>query len=315
MGARSLPIIVGGALRSGTTLVRRLLDSHSRIHCGPEIKFFRDFYGNYLNDDHAHVRLFASARKFGFPETELLALFGGAFVAMHERAATIAGKPRWADKNPENVLYLRDWHTLLPDGFLFVHVVRNPFDVLASLNEADFHRTVPTDFRGKVEMYRKFRQAGDAYCLAHVATSHTLSYEQLAAEPEKTVTALLGFLGEDYEPNILTEYAAPERGSGIEDPKVRKTLRIHTESVGRWRRDLSDEEHALAQEILAAEDMLEDAPRQPPSPPSPSPAGPAARVPPVGANAPRRLSLRRCPRQGARRSAAHRQARIQGHVR
>src|ERR1700686_4824682 len=99
----SRPIIVGGCHRSGTSLVRRLLNAHSRIHCGPEIKFFRDFYGDYPDDPLWPMRFMAPARTF-LPEAELLELFGRAFVAVHERAAVRAGKVRWADKTPENVL-------------------------------------------------------------------------------------------------------------------------------------------------------------------------------------------------------------------
>ena len=84
---RHLPIIVGGFYRSGTSLLRRLLDSHSHIHCGPEVKFFKDFYGDYLEDGLAHVRLFSTGRSLGVAEEEMLTIFGSAFIALHERAA------------------------------------------------------------------------------------------------------------------------------------------------------------------------------------------------------------------------------------
>lgn len=44
------PVVGGGCHRSGTSLVRRLLDAHPPIHCRPAVPFFRDFYGNYLGD-------------------------------------------------------------------------------------------------------------------------------------------------------------------------------------------------------------------------------------------------------------------------
>jgi len=96
------PIIVGGCYRSRTSLVRRLLNAHSRIHCGPEVKFFRDFAGDYLEDPIRHLRFMQSARAI-LPQAELLKVLGKAFVALHQRAAELACKPRWADKNPENV--------------------------------------------------------------------------------------------------------------------------------------------------------------------------------------------------------------------
>lgn len=58
------PIVVGGCYRSGTSLVRRLLDSHPCIHCGPEVKFFRDFYADYIDveDPISHLRFMVTAR-------------------------------------------------------------------------------------------------------------------------------------------------------------------------------------------------------------------------------------------------------------
>src|SRR6266700_7471909 len=100
MRRSSWPIVVGGCHRSGTSLVRRLLDSHSRIHCGPEVKFFRDFYGDYFDDPLDHLRFTRSARSL-LGEDELLEVVGRAFVLLHERAAHRAGKQRWADKVPE----------------------------------------------------------------------------------------------------------------------------------------------------------------------------------------------------------------------
>ena len=114
---RASPIIVGGCHRSGTSLVRRLLNAHSAIHCGPEVKFFRDFFGDYPDDTLKPFRFLATARSI-LPEDELLEIAGAAFVAIHERAARRAGKRRWADKAPENVLHLAEWRRILGDDWL-----------------------------------------------------------------------------------------------------------------------------------------------------------------------------------------------------
>lgn len=249
---QALPIIVGGFFRSGTSLVRRLLDAHSRIHCGPEIKFFRDFYGQYPKDDLAHARFFSTVRSLGIAEEELLRLFGSAFVQAHERAAVIAGKARWADKNPENVMFLRQWEFLLPEGFLFIHVVRNPLDVLASLKETGFPKMLPAEIADRVALYAQYRRAGEEYAREHPDRSFTVGYESLVADPAGVLSGLFDFLGERFEPEVVTSFSDPRRSQGLEDPKVGRTREIHRLSVDRWRTDLTAEEAAIARAQLGA---------------------------------------------------------------
>jgi hypothetical protein len=245
------PIIVGGFYRSGTTLLRRILDAHSRIHCGPEVKFFKDFYGDYRDDPLAHARFFASARSYPVPEGWLLETFGRAFVAFHERAAQAAGKRRWADKNPENVLFLDAWESILPEGFFFIDVVRDPYDALASLVEIGFAKAVPAGFPEKVDLYARFRDAGARYLKAHPDNAVQISYEALARAPEQTVRDLMERLGEPFEPAMLSAINAPERGTGIEDPKAGTQASVHDRSVGRGARDLPEDARQLVGDRLA----------------------------------------------------------------
>jgi hypothetical protein len=44
-GGRSVwPIVVGACFSSGMTLVRRILNAHPRVFCGPKTAFFADWY-------------------------------------------------------------------------------------------------------------------------------------------------------------------------------------------------------------------------------------------------------------------------------
>ena len=245
-GRRSWPIIVGGCHRSGTSLVRRVLDAHSRIHCGPEVKFFRDFYGDFPDDALGPFRFFATARSI-LAETELFAITGEAFVRMHERAAAAVGKVRWADKCPENVLYLDQWERLLGEKWLFVHVVRNPLDTLASMKEAVFPRTLPPDVAGRAAFWARYTRAGLAFGAAHPDRSYVLQYESLVADPNVTLAALMAWVGEQMEPMQL-DFNRMQHQPGLEDPKVAGTTAIHSDSVGRWSMQLTPEEIACIQE-------------------------------------------------------------------
>jgi hypothetical protein len=242
---RALPIVVGGCHRSGTSLIRRILDAHPRIHCGPELTFFRDFYGEYRDDPLAHLRFARTARDY-VSEDDALGILGGAFVELHEQAARRAGKERWADKTPENVLHLDGWERLLGGRFVFVHVVRNPLDTLASMADR-FPLTLPPDLEGRIGHYLACTEAGIGFAGRHPQRSVRVVYEQLCADPAGSVEELMRGLGEEAHPSQLAFNELPH-DEGVEDPGIAATDGVHGESVGRWRTVLSAEEaeHAWA---------------------------------------------------------------------
>jgi hypothetical protein len=237
---RDWPIVVGGCHRSGTSVVRRVLDAHPRIHCGPEVLFFRDFYGDYVNDPFDRLRFPATARAV-LPEGELLDLLGQAFISLHERAARHAGKNRWADKAPENVLYVKEWQRLLGEDWLLVHVGRNPLDTLGSMKESPFPLTLPGDLEGRIDYWTRFTEAGLEFGDEHPERYRRIIYEELCTSPATVVEGLMGWLGETFAPEQL-RFNDVDHQSGQEDPKIGETSEIHAESLGRWPSLLSADE-------------------------------------------------------------------------
>ena len=234
------PIIVGGCFRSGTSLVRRLLNAHSRIACGPEVTFFRDFYNRYHDDRYRHVRFSTTARTL-VPEAELLEVLGQAFVTLHERAAARAGKARWADKAPENVTYLAEWERLLGEEWVLLHVVRNPLDTLASIKEARFPLTIPPEVDARIALYRRYVECGLRFGDEHPDRYHVVVYEKLALAPRSTLAAVMGWLDEELEENQLA-FGRVHHELGLEDAKVGATTAVHSQSVGRWPAVLTPDE-------------------------------------------------------------------------
>jgi len=232
------PIIIGGCHRSGTSLIRRILDAHSSINCPPEIKFFRDFFGDYNNDELKHLRFFSTARQAGLNANELLNIFGESFVKFHKSAATKNKKKRWADKNPENVLYLNEWTKILNNDLYFVLLIRNPFDVVASILEAGFTKTLPSELNEIVDFYINYSEKGLDFVSKNPEKSIIIKYEALVLEPETTIKDLMNKLNEPFEPEVLKTFNSSKRISGIEDFKVKNTKSIHTNSIGRGKNEL-----------------------------------------------------------------------------
>jgi hypothetical protein len=217
-----------------------MLDTHPRIHCGPEVLFFRDFYGDYRDDVFSRLRFAATARSL-LPEKELLEILGQAFVALHERAARQAGKPRWADKAPENVLYASQWQDLLGDEWLMIHVLRNPLDTIASMKESPFPLTLPEDLPARVAYYVRFTEEGLAFEAKHPERYRRVVYEELCTSPSAVLEPLMDWLGEEFVPRQLDFNAVPHQ-EGQEDPEIAVTSGVHTESIGQWQSILTAEE-------------------------------------------------------------------------
>jgi hypothetical protein len=219
--------------------VRRLLDAHPRIHCGPELGFFRDFYGDYHDDPLAHLRFARTVRSI-LPEPDALAVLGGALIEAHERAAREARKARWADKAPENVLHLDAWDELLRGRLLVVHVVRNPLDTVASMR-GRFPLTLPASLDEQALHYVRYTEAGDRFVDIDPERGARLVYESLCAAPEETLGHLMAWLEEDLDPRQLSFNAVPHQ-AGLEDPGVGATTGVHAASIGRWRKRLSEDD-------------------------------------------------------------------------
>ena len=245
----SAGIVVGGFYRSGTSVVRRVLDGHSRIACGQEAKLWMDLFGSYREDPLAHLRLVATLRTLGADDHLLVAEFGGAYVRVLEALTAARGKARWADKAPENVLHLDHWSSLVGDPFPFVHCVRDPRDVLASALEADFRYTLPGDLDDLLTLHATFLEAG--LRREDDAPEHTfrLRYEDLVADPAAEVARLMAFLGETFEPGALD--LARDEQPGLEDPKIAGRTAIDEGSVGRHEELLSGAQRARIESACA----------------------------------------------------------------
>jgi Sulfotransferase family len=146
------PVFVVGCPRSGTTLLRLMLDAHPDLSIPPESHFIplvwrvRDRYetsGGFDGEKMARdVFRGIRFRDWSLPESEVLDELGR--VAPSDLAGSIAcffcayagrnGKERWGDKTPGYSMELPLLASLFPDA-RFVHLIRDGRDVALSLME------------------------------------------------------------------------------------------------------------------------------------------------------------------------------------
>lgn len=229
-GGRDPFVFVVGCGRSGTTVLRTVLDSHPDLAVSHEGRFVyplsrrRATYersGGFAVDAFAADLLADRAVRtnLGLEEHDLRAALSGAPVADYPDAvrrifahyAARAGKRRYGDKMPAYVLHLPVLAEMFPEA-RFVHIIRDGRDVaLSSMAIAD-NRLDALDLALNWKV-RVGTGRADGLRLGP-ARYHEVRYEALIAEPAAQVAGLCEFLDLDFDPAMLR---FSEQRAGVPD--------------------------------------------------------------------------------------------------
>src|SRR5947209_4015856 len=116
---RYSPIFIGGLYRSGTKLMRLLLDSPPHIACGPESKLFRN---NRLERIYTDLRTsWPTDLDPRFNLHTVDQVMAGLIQAVVMPYCQKQDKPRWANKTPETILFIDTLFALFPAA-QFIHM-------------------------------------------------------------------------------------------------------------------------------------------------------------------------------------------------
>ncbi len=215
-GAAPMPVIVG-APRSGTTLLRMMLDSHPAIAIPPETGFLpacAALAEAGTADAAALIDLierpgdpWSSWVDFGLDRATLAEALGrirpfdvaGDVRAFYRAYAARHGKPLGGDKTPAHVAAIPAIARLLPEA-RFIHLIRDGRAAAASLRPLWF--APGTDIETLARHWRDLVAAGRAAAAAGHPVLE-LRYEALLAEPEAALRRAAAFLRIDYDPAML----------------------------------------------------------------------------------------------------------------
>src|SRR5215216_6948263 len=215
------PFFIVGNDRSGTTMLRLIVDRGPDAAVPPESMFLTDFAGAF---------------DAGAPCE--------AYAALH-------GKPRWGDKTPHYVHHVDHLLGLWP-GARFVVLVRDGRDVALSLRRLPFG---PNNAWAAAQWWARGVRAGTRAQDDHPDAVLTVRYEDLAAAPQEEVRRLCAFLGLGYDDDMLAlEHVDPARI--VPDQAAWfPTLfdGINTSAVGRWRREMSRRDRRIFAALAGAE--------------------------------------------------------------
>jgi hypothetical protein len=271
-----MPFVVG-APRSGTTLLRLMLDAHPELAVPPETWFLRAAVGLRGRGTRLRDRLFElvtdfptwddmhlSRREFrrALDAVEPFDLADGVR-AFYRLYAERQGKPRWGDKTPAYSAYLGAIERLLPEA-RFVHLIRDGRDVAVSVRPlwfapGDDIRTLARDWRDRVRRARRLGRGCRHYL--------EVRYEDLVRTPRAELERLAAFLELPYDPAMeryhesggarIAELETRRRADGsvvaTREQRLaaagRAASRLDPSRVERWREVLSADERGVFEHV------------------------------------------------------------------
>jgi hypothetical protein len=203
------PVFVVGSMRSGSTMLRLILDSHPRLAVGAETGFMGALLAAKAIPSWKHGRDWY--RRIDWSEDEFDARLRDFYGGMFERYAAAQGKSRWGEKTPFHTEHIEAMSRFFPSS-VFVGIVRHPGAVAASLRK-NFHYTYQEALSywaaTNLDMVRAASNLGTRFA--------ALRYEELVTDQELVLRELMGFLDEPWTPALL-EHHRVQRDKGA--PRV-----------------------------------------------------------------------------------------------
>lgn len=243
-------IIILGTPRSGTTLLRRLIDAHPAIACPGETSVFTAC-GRFLRSERiaegVRIGVLDGLLYAGFARDEVLARLREFAFAFHRDYATRQAKPRWAAKTALDAFYLEEIEALCGDQVSFVCIQRHGLDVASSIQELcdknggylrDLHEYVvryPLTLEAFAHVWVDLAGAIHRFAVRHPRNALLVRYEDLTTQTDSTMQRIMEFVGERWEPDLVAR-ALHERGNiGLGDWKTYARSVVDQASVGRWK--------------------------------------------------------------------------------
>jgi hypothetical protein len=263
------PLIILGVGRSGTTLLRVMLDRSSQIAIP-----YESFFVTPLAHRHGHrpkiddfvddLGRFYQLYEWGIEPDDVRARLrdgmttGEAIAAVFEVYAEHEAKPRWGDKTPLYMQHLPLLEGLFPDA-LWVHLIRDGRDAALSFLE------LPEGFSGKTWALPRTAAQFAARWRTEITSARRLGrhvgarylelrYEDLVTEPERVLRRVCEHASLSWEPAMLDHTGVSEVAKM---PEHRNIAQPPTPGLRDWRSQMSRED-ALAFEQVAG-DVLRSA--------------------------------------------------------
>mmetsp|Transcript_24809 Transcript_24809/g.71718 ORF Transcript_24809/g.71718 Transcript_24809/m.71718 type:complete len:530 (-) Transcript_24809:57-1646(-) len=237
-----VPIFIIGFVRSGSTLLERILDAHPEIVGLGENSVFNGQLDKIRNQ-------IVQTSMLGDPKSlkdDIQRLADGVVNEMKSRWNLIAStedraadKPtprKYVDKMLTNYYNVGFIHMLFPKA-LILHVAREPMDTIFSAYKHEFPSGTldyTSSFESLAELYHGYRDIMDHWDATLPGRITHIKYEDMVRDTPGVTKAIIDATGLDWHDDILNFHKKKQAVNTLSSTQVRKG--IYTDSLQAWRK-------------------------------------------------------------------------------
>jgi tetratricopeptide (TPR) repeat protein len=225
------PIFIVGMPRTGTTLLERLLASHSQVWSVGEFTVFPPLLAELVNERLANAAEAEPAR-----EASLRIDFRELGMRYTAAARQLSGeRPYFVDKLPFNFLYCGYILAALP-GAKLIHLMRDPMDTCYAVYKTQFVNAYhwSYDLDELADYYVGYREQMDHWHRVLPGRILDVQYEDLVRDTEGQARRVLEWCGLTWEDSVLAYHDQDRPSMTASAAQVRRP--VYADSIGSWRR-------------------------------------------------------------------------------
>lgn len=253
-GGTTAPIFIFSCARSGSTLLRYILDTHPAIYAPPELTLGQLAEALLLMQHGLHGRRMRNDPS-DLANAAILAAMRESIARTLDAETRRRGKAIWCEKSPQNLGQLEILEAVFPDARC-ICLYRNWLDTIYSCIEGSRYFFLPP-IKDYTPRYPDSLLAATAQYWIDSATklmelerrlgrrAYRVRYEDVVIRPAETLAGLFDFLDLPWQADLVDAVYKTPHDDGHGDLSVRFASGIHRDSIGRGR--------ALPLTMLAAE--------------------------------------------------------------
>jgi hypothetical protein len=264
------PFFIVGSSRSGSTLLRLMLASHSHIAIPSETWYLsalveRFPFDRLLRDNEVSEAISVMTSHYTWPDMGLDVAEVRSRVAnssgvrlrdlveiVYRRHMAVEGKSRWGDKTPAYIEIVPSLAAMFRDA-KFIHLIRDGRDVAKSFQRQGWHgpwmHGYTREWLRAVELDMKLSKTPLNERILRVL------YEELILHPESTLRRICVFLGETFEDQMLQWHAKVDNAVPLREKRFHTGLsrNMNPSDVGRWKGEMTSRQIFVAEALIGAQ--------------------------------------------------------------